>query len=105
MFQAAMGWTNSHLHAFTMGDERFGVCFDDFPEGEIDDKEVTLTGAVGDHRRFSYEYDSGDGWHHVVSVEDRFLLRNGLKFAVCLAGENARPPEDCGGAGSYEYLR
>ncbi|TMK55323.1 MAG: plasmid pRiA4b ORF-3 family protein, partial [Actinobacteria bacterium] len=25
MFQAAMGWTNSHLHSFTIGDEFYGM--------------------------------------------------------------------------------
>ncbi|HXW81731.1 MAG TPA: plasmid pRiA4b ORF-3 family protein, partial [Acidimicrobiales bacterium] len=24
MFQAAMGWTNSHLHSFTVGEECYG---------------------------------------------------------------------------------
>ena len=28
IFQAAMGWTDSHLHAFTMGDQRYGMRFD-----------------------------------------------------------------------------
>lgn len=28
----------------------------------------------------------------------------GLKFAVCLDGANASPPEDCGGLGGYEDL-
>jgi hypothetical protein len=27
-----------------------------------------------------------------------------LKYAVCLDGENACPPEDCGGAGGYREL-
>ena len=25
VFQAAMGWTNSHLHSFTIGDRLFGM--------------------------------------------------------------------------------
>jgi hypothetical protein len=28
----------------------------------------------------------------------------GLKFAVCLDGENACPPEDCGGVNGYSML-
>ncbi|HEV8542982.1 MAG TPA: hypothetical protein VGR78_11370 [Verrucomicrobiae bacterium] len=28
----------------------------------------------------------------------------GFKHPVCLAGANARPPEDCGGMGYYELL-
>jgi Plasmid pRiA4b ORF-3-like protein len=36
---AAMGWNNSHLHAFLIGAKRIGMCFDDYPEDEIDEKE------------------------------------------------------------------
>ena len=41
MFQEAMGWTDSHLHAFTIGDQRYGMHFDDYPEDEIDENEFT----------------------------------------------------------------
>ena len=27
-----------------------------------------------------------------------------MKFAVCIDGQNACPPEDCGGAGGYAEL-
>ena len=42
MLQAAMGWTNSHLHAYNVGDARYGMCFDEYPEGEIDEQTVTV---------------------------------------------------------------
>ena len=34
IFQAAMGWTNSHLHSFTIGDKLYGMHFDEYPEEE-----------------------------------------------------------------------
>lgn len=104
IFQAAMGWTDSHLHAFTIGDQLYGMHFDDYPEEEIDENEVTVLQAVGEHRRFSYEYDFGDSWEHTVVVEEVTRTSRGLKFAVCVDGRNACPPEDCGGAGGYAYL-
>jgi hypothetical protein len=104
MFQAAMGWTNSHLHSFTIGDDRYGMQFDEYPEGEIDEKQVTVLRAVGEHRRFLYEYDFGDSWDHEVIVEDFVRTPLGLKHAVCVDGQNACPPEDCGGAGGYADL-
>ena len=104
MFQAAMGWTNSHLHSFTIGDDRYGMQFDEYPEGEIDEKQVTVLRAVGEHRRFSYEYDFGDSWEHEVIVEEFVRTPLGLKHAVCLDGQNACPPEDCGGTGGYAEL-
>lgn len=104
MFQAAMGWTNSHLHSFTIEGQLFGMHFDDYPEDEIDEKEVTVLRAIGEHRRFSYEYDFGDSWEHEVVVEDSMRLPHGLKHAVCLDGQNACPPEDCGGSHGYAEL-
>lgn len=104
MIQAAMGWTNSHLHAFVVGDARFGLCFDEHPEGEIDEQTVTIYQALRGQKRFTYEYDFGDGWEHTISVEAEFRTLHALKFAICLAGENACPPEDSGGPGGFEHF-
>lgn len=104
MFQAAMGWTNSHLHSFTIGDQLYGMNFDDYPEDEIDEKKVTVLRAIGGHRRFSYEYDFGDSWGHEVVVEEAIRSPRGLKYAVCIDGQNACPPEDCGRVGGYSEL-
>lgn len=99
-----MGWTNSHLHSFTIGGQLYGMHFDDYPEGEVDEKEVTVLSAIGEHRRFRYEYDFGDCWDHEVVVEDMRRSRLGLKHAVCLDGQNACPPEDVGGDSGYADL-
>lgn len=104
VFQSAMGWTNSHLHRFTIGGESFGMHVDDYPEDEVDEMEVSVLQAIGEHRRFSYEYDFGDSWDHEVVVEEHARLPHGLKHAVCLDGQNACPPEDCGGVGGYAEL-
>ena len=102
---AAMGWNNSHLHAFEIGDKRIGMCFDEYPEGEIDEKSVTVLQALRDERRFVFEYDFGDSWEHEVIIEELTWSYFGLKFAVCLDGENACPPDDVGGTGGYvEFL-
>jgi hypothetical protein len=47
VFQAAMGWMDSHLHSFTIAGQRYGMHFDDYPEHEIGEKEVTVLQAVG----------------------------------------------------------
>jgi hypothetical protein len=104
IFQGAMGWTNSHLHSFTIGDDRYGMLDDDDDEDKIDEKGVTVLGAIGEHRRFSYEYDFGDGWDHEVVVEDFVRTPQGLKYAVCVDGQNACPPENCGGPGGYAQV-
>jgi hypothetical protein len=104
IIQAAMGWTNSHVHSFTIGDGRYGMQFDEYPEGEINEKQVTALRAIGEHRSFSYEYDFGDSWDHEVIVEEFVRTPLDLRHAVCLDGQNACPPEDCGGAGGYAEL-
>ena len=105
MLLAAMGWTNSHLHAFRVGEKRYGMNFDEYPDGEIDEKTVTVLQALRDERRFTYDYDFGDGWEHEVVIEELSWSYFGLKFAVCIDGQNACPPEDVGGMGGYvEFL-
>ena len=108
IIQAAMGWTNSHLHAFTIDDDRYGMKLgDDFLDEDLDlldEKAITVIRALATRDQIAYEYDFGDGWDHTVVVEERHTLRYDLKHAVCLDGANASPPEDCGGAGGYEEL-
>jgi Plasmid pRiA4b ORF-3-like protein len=105
MLLAAMGWTNSHVHAFRVGEKRYGMNFDEYPDGEIDEKTVTVLQALRDERRFTYDYDFGDGWEHEVVIEELSWSYFGLKFAVCIDGQNACPPEDIGGTGGYvEFL-
>ena len=60
--------------------------------------------AIGACRSFQYEYDFGDSWDHEVVVEESVTSARGLKHAVCLTGENACPPEDCGGVYGYADL-
>ncbi len=100
IIQTAMGWTNSHLHTFTAG----GVLYaDSHAEWEIDVKDerrVRLESiAKEEGEAFVYEYDMGDSWRHQVLVEEvRWGDSDG---PVCLSGERACPPEDCGGVQGY----
>ena len=107
VLQAAMGWTNSHLHCFRIGKLSYGAKYvDDFDDEviDMDEKTLTVSEAFEAERRLVYEYDFGDSWEHDVVVEDRLPARLGLKFAVCLDGQNACPPEDCGGPGGYRAM-
>ncbi len=102
MFQAAMGWTNSHLHQFTIDGATYGMHFEDWPDDELDEKDYTVSFALrGGVRRFSYEYDFGDSWSHEVVVEQTSFPQLSLKFGVCIDGQNACPPEDVGGVHGY----
>ena len=101
MIQAVFGWWDYHLHDFRIGSVRYGTHIDDYPEDELDEKTVTVLQALENTRRFSYMYDFGDSWEHEIVVEDFRRMSLGLKFGVCLDGQNACPPEDVGGTRGY----
>jgi hypothetical protein len=106
IIQAAMGWTNSHLHQFTIEGQVYGVLDDEWIDEMpcLPDDEFTLDAVLGTEvKSFSYEYDFGDGWQHQVEVQMVMVVdekRN--SWPMCLAGANACPPEDVGGLGGYE---
>jgi hypothetical protein len=106
MLQAAMGWSDSHLHTFEVGDDCYGPedDEDDPPDDQIDESTTSVLDALdaGPVLEFLYEYDFGDAWSHRILVEDRVTQDAAIQFAVCLAGAQACPPEDVGGPDGYE---
>jgi hypothetical protein len=106
IFQIAMGWEGVHLHCFRVGQVRYSspapdTDFED--SGDESDEAVRLNEiARREKAKFVYEYDFGDGWEHAVLVEKIMEPEAGCKYPVCVAGQRACPPEDCGGP--YGYL-
>lgn len=105
VFQAALGWTNSHLHEFVISGVRYAEPDPDLA-GEleqVDERRVVLSKALGmNARSFDYVYDFGDDWHHLVVVEDRRPdMASAAATVFCTGGENACPPEDVGGPPGY----
>lgn len=107
MIQAAMGWTNSHLHSFLIDQVSYGIRHDDFDTGLENEQKFRLDELVPRERiRFDYTYDFGDNWEHDVVVEKILLLEAGVKYPRCIAGARAGPPEDVGGVWGYpEFLK
>src|SRR5215210_1758614 len=104
--QAAMGWTNSHLHQFISDEEYYSELMlevDDWGPEVKNEKRVRLS-ALGlkPKRKFTYEYDFGDSWRHEILVEKVFAPEAGARYPQCVAGKRACPPEDCGGVWGYE---
>ena len=104
VLQAAIGWTDSHLHRFEKDGRCWGVPEPDEDDGiEIIDESRTPVGAVlttpGDSMLYVYDY--GDNWRHDVVLE-KILPAAGMVHPVCLAGERHSPPEDVGGVSGYE---
>jgi len=108
VIQAAMGWHDGHLHRFMTNSEPRAPYFltqfdvDEGDEGILEDDvrfDQVLAAKGGS---LFYEYDFGDGWHHVLKVEA--VLDEVPAVARCLDGRMACPPEDCGGIWGYEEL-
>lgn len=108
--QDAMGWLDYHLHEFNVqkGNAiiRIGMPDEEFGDANIllgwETNITTYFEKVGSMAR--YDYDFGDGWEHEVTLEAILPADNAVNYPVCLAGERACPPEDCGGAPGFEDL-
>jgi hypothetical protein len=101
--QAAMGWTNSHLHMFIHADGRYGVPDLDFPLH--DERRATLRDLIArEGDTVMYEYDFGDGWEHEIVLEELLAAEPSGRYPTCTAGARACPPEDCGGVHGYADL-
>ena len=99
LLQAAIGWTDSHLHQFVTSEATYGM---EIPGGDVwpeDQRDETGALLVDLGARFEYLYDFGDGWTHDVEV-----LGPGGPAPGCVDGYGACPPEDCGGPGGYAEL-
>ncbi len=104
VIQAAMGWEDYHLHAFSVGGVDYGP--PDPELGHRDERTTALNDVIstpGDRMR--YVYDFGDHWQHDVVVEKVLAAEPGARYPVCLTGKGRCPPEDCGGVWGYADLR
>ncbi len=108
----AMGWENSHFWQF----RKRSVMYE--PEYQIDEdmamdlfdirkaEDFCLSEILTKKgNRVTLEYDFGEGWEHEVrllSVKD--YTENEERKINFISGENACPPEDCGGVMGYEAI-
>jgi hypothetical protein len=111
ILQVAMGWTNSHLHSFKIGETYYEEHDPDFDPGfsmveKKNEKRFKLQQVVfREKTKFLYEYDFGDDWEHEILVEKIFPMTEENRRPRCLKGVKACPPGDIGGIwGYYEFL-
>jgi hypothetical protein len=109
VLQAVFGWTDSHLHRFSLGDtawddrgEHF-LCPYDVEEGENDGVpagDVRLDEVLADPGDWVlYTYDYGDEWNHRLVVEQ---IGGPVDAVVCTDGRGAAPPEGSGGIWDWD---
>ncbi len=109
IIQTTMGWTNSHLHQFIIGNDSFQP---DYEDESMDDDGYSqpYTGkSLNDflkkeNSKIVYEYDFGDSWNHEIVLEKILEEEKGTFYPTCITGKNACPVEDCGGIWGYEDL-
>jgi hypothetical protein len=100
VIQRAMGWYSAHLYAFDIGGDSYGD--PSMVDDVLDESRLTL-GSVRRMgvKRFTYTYDFGDNWEHVIDIEGTEPAVPGKSYPVCVAGKRNGPPEDCGGIYGY----
>jgi hypothetical protein len=103
LIQVIMGWTESHLHQFTIAGIEYGQPLPEYEFNVANEARVKLSQVVsGEKFKFFYTYDLGDCWEHEILVEKVLPREAEQLYPICLAGKRACPPEDCGGTWGYE---
>jgi hypothetical protein len=106
IIQIAMGWTDSHLFAFHVGDRQYGVPHPEYDMGGprvFHAKSMHLKTLVGRGiDRFVYEYDFGDSWRHDILIEECMDGLPDRDYPFFIGGEGRCPPEDVGGISGFE---
>ncbi|MCY3733833.1 MAG: plasmid pRiA4b ORF-3 family protein [Chloroflexi bacterium] len=105
VIQIAMGWTDSHLHEFKVGERVYGM---PDPGYDLDDRRVYKDSSIRlktvierGFRRFHYLYDLGDHWEHEITVEEVRDGEAGIEYPTFVEGARRCPPEDVGAARGF----
>ncbi len=106
IIQEIMGWENYHLYEFNISGKQLGVidsdALDSNPDLKDSEKIKLFEHINKEKQKFSYLYDFGDSWEHEIVVEKIIEYDKKQKIPVCLEGERACPPEDCGAVSGYK---
>lgn len=110
--QDSMGWLDYHLHVFRVRmshqrkDSEIGIPDDDFDNHKVlPCWEVPIADFfISPGKSAIYKYDFGDNWSHYILLEGILLKKKDVKYPICIQGERACPPEDCGGVSGYYQL-
>jgi len=115
--QNAFGWQDYHLHEFNVYpidvhvEEIFEqkpiinlVCNDDAFDYDYGvPMKLTVNQTVMEYLPciLTYNYDFGDDWRHVITVE-KVIENYEQNYAVCVEAKGNTPPENVGGDGGYD---
>jgi hypothetical protein len=103
VFQAAMGWTNSHLYEIRARDVGWGLPDPDWGDGPLDARRTRLIDVLEDVgvKTLKYLYDFGDGWEHTVKLQRITAAIPIAEYPLLIDAVGRCPPEDVGGPWGY----
>ena len=106
MIQCAFCWSDCHLYEFDFRTR--GICITDrqLSENAAEDSisaESTIDELVSDTKKFTYTYDFGDNWVHVIEVE-KLIEDDTTPYARVIKYKGGIIPENCGGIDGYYRL-
>ena len=101
IIEKAFGWTHGHMFAFD-----FQYPAAEFVGSPMHDKQDTADECIDEWmdegRSFTYTYDFGDDWEHVIKVEK--VVPYDKRYPQVLKYKGPNMVEDCGGIwGFYDY--
>lgn len=102
IIQRLIGWGNYHLYEFSLPHTYTYGCGGADLENPRGAKLNQLIHA--EKQIIYYTYDFGDYWEHEILVEKILKPEDNVKYPICLKGNRACPPEDCGGPSGYMYM-
>lgn len=108
VIQISMGWSDSYMHQFMIGKISYEPTMKSNRPREskrFDEHKYKLhTLEEGMQFMFTYLYGAGEGWEHVIQLEEVVAPERELKYPILLSGERACPPEEVGDIHEYQQL-
>jgi len=114
--QKWFNWSDYHLYEFYfyLGKDFYsrtsirgsgGLLGPKIPDPKLNEEEIRLCDVFTEYtKKIWYLYDFGDNWEHEITLERIFPYREGFKESICVGGDRAAPPEDCGGVWGYQDI-
>ena len=106
ILQTAFGWSDEHLHRFTIHAVEYGLWRPGSAGFSRDARRVQLA-EFGLRRgeRFAYEYNFTAGWRHDTWVEEILPRSPRRRYPACTGGARQAPPEHFGSPEEFLALR
>lgn len=105
LIQMSMGWEANHMYSFDINGKSYTDAISSLEMKSHNSEGVELSKVLGTSKTFKYTYDFGDNWVHSIEIANELEHDPRMQYPICIAGENACPPEDCGGPYGFQELK